>query len=554
MKISVKLTLSFLLLNAFILTMGLLSDSNITNISGYLQTIYDKPLQSINFSRVAQSSFTHLNTIVNDYYRTEDINTDIEENITKSLSEVEKNVNFAKERALSPETKIIFDEAIIVLEQWKIAKNALLLSRWKFDDSSGDAEHQSIIIISEQVQGYFDDIVKSETEAIYEYVIQVKESVNIKKQNNFSLMLVALVLGIVVAVLLGQNLLTPIRQSVQFAKSISTGKLDNVIKTKRKDELGTLLEALKKMQTDITDNIENQHLVDAKIQEEVEVKKRALLQGLSLNIKESMHNALGTVEDAVGSLDMISEELSKTAKESSTKSHESSSNMGNIGKNMILTTKATEKLSDSIVNITHKITESSEIINKTSTNAASANEAVTRLATTSNDVDEVLELINGIANQINLLALNATIEAARAGDAGKGFAVVANEVKNLAGQTAQATEQIQAQINNVQTVSQDVITSIDGILHSVVDVQNISDEIANAVSDQRKATQDISSMVGIASSSINVAVENIEKVNESSDITEKHSTNMVTYTKTLAHEIKELQIVFDKIAEEVVAT
>ncbi len=547
MRISIKFLLCFLVLNIFILIMGLTSGDGLL-VSEYIQKIYDKPLQSISFSRVAQINFLQMDIAASDYSSGKYIQGDKEitqKFINERVEIFLENFEVSKERAVSENTKTAFNEIDVFLAQWLLIKDEMF---------KGNADYDGMVTFSETIHQYFDDIGEYESEAAYNYVLEVQDFANSKKIQNRLIAVVGNVVGLIVAVLLSQNILAPIHQSVQFAKSISTGKLDNVIKTKRKDELGTLLEALKKMQTDITDNIENQHLVDAKIQEEVEVKKRALLQGLSLNIKESMHNALGTVEDAVGSLDMISEELSKTAKESSTKSHESSSNMGNIGKNMISATEATEKLSDSIVNITHKITESSEIINKTSTNAASANEAVTRLATTSNDVGEVLELINGIANQINLLALNATIEAARAGDAGKGFAVVANEVKNLAGQTAQATEQIQAQINNVQTVSQDVITSIDGILHSVVDVQNISDEIANAVSDQRKATQDISSMVGIASSSINVAVENIEKVNESSDITEKHSTNMVTYTKTLAHEIKELQIVFDKIAEEVVAT
>ena len=110
-------------------------------------------------------------------------------------------------------------------------------------------------------------------------------------------------------------------------------------------------------------------------------------------------------------------------------------------------------------------------------------------------VGEVVQIIQAIAEQTNLLALNATIEAARAGDAGKGFAVVANEVKNLANQTARATEDISAQISGIQGSTQDAVGAIDGITSIISNLNEIATEVAAAVQEQGQATTEISNSV-----------------------------------------------------------
>jgi methyl-accepting chemotaxis protein len=127
-------------------------------------------------------------------------------------------------------------------------------------------------------------------------------------------------------------------------------------------------------------------------------------------------------------------------------------------------------------------------------------------------IGDVVRLIGDIAGQTNLLALNATIEAARAGDAGKGFAVVASEVKQLAGQTARATEEIGAQITAIQTATQRAVTTIRGIAEVVGQVDEIATAIAAAVEEQGAATQEIARNVTDAAQGTNDVSANIASV------------------------------------------
>jgi methyl-accepting chemotaxis protein len=124
----------------------------------------------------------------------------------------------------------------------------------------------------------------------------------------------------------------------------------------------------------------------------------------------------------------------------------------------------------------------------------------------------IVGIIQDIASQINLLALNATIESARAGDAGKGFAVVANEIKNLARQASDATDQINKEISDVQTVSGDVLSALQAIQGSVVQVKDFVSGTASAVEEQSAVTRDISANMQSAASAVNSIAANIVSI------------------------------------------
>ena len=136
------------------------------------------------------------------------------------------------------------------------------------------------------------------------------------------------------------------------------------------------------------------------------------------------------------------------------------------------------------------------------------------LAESSRKIGEVVNLINEIASQTNLLALNATIEAARAGEAGKGFAVVASEVKNLANQTAKATEDIQAQVSQMQAVTGSAVSAIKGITGTIRRMSEITTTIASAVEEQGSATREIAQSVSQASHGTQEVSSNIGGVTQ----------------------------------------
>jgi len=190
---------------------------------------------------------------------------------------------------------------------------------------------------------------------------------------------------------------------------------------------------------------------------------------------------------------------------------------------------AIEEMSASINEVAKNCQNESQIVASADDQAKSTHDSMERLRESSNEIGKIVEMINDIADQTNLLALNATIEAASAGDAGKGFAVVANEVKELAKQTAQATEQIGRQVEGMQNNAGIAITAIGNISRIIGEVHLISRTIVSAVEQQSAAINEISKSVGsageaakhiaddVSQSSIGLSdiSVNIEKVNAS---------------------------------------
>ncbi len=154
---------------------------------------------------------------------------------------------------------------------------------------------------------------------------------------------------------------------------------------------------------------------------------------------------------------------------------------------------AIEELSVSIGEISQQAGRATEVAGHAVTQNAASNEAVSSLSESAERIGDVVKLINDIASQTNLLALNATIEAARAGEAGKGFAVVASEVKNLANQTAKATEEISGYIQSVQEATRASVGAIDAVSGTIDEINGISTSISAAVEEQSAVTRDMSS-------------------------------------------------------------
>jgi methyl-accepting chemotaxis protein len=253
------------------------------------------------------------------------------------------------------------------------------------------------------------------------------------------------------------------------------------------------------------------------------------------HIVQAVSVAASEMQGMSSSMSRSSEEAARQTAAAAAASTQASSNVGTVA-------SATEELTASIGQIGQQVTRSAEIAEKAAEEARRTNAVVEGLASGTQKIGEVVTLIQSIASQTNLLALNATIEAARAGDHGRGFAVVASEVKALANQTAKATEEISAQIHDIQTATGEAVAAIQAIGGTIAEINEISSTIANAVDQQGTATREISGNVQQAANGTSMVNDNIVAVARTSSQAGAAASKLLEAANGLSKQSEQLKL------------
>jgi methyl-accepting chemotaxis protein len=243
-------------------------------------------------------------------------------------------------------------------------------------------------------------------------------------------------------------------------------------------------------------------------------------------------NASSNVMAISSNLSSAAEQTSAQANTASVASEEVNAGVQTVASNM-------GEMVSAIKEITKTTNEAASMTNEAMRLAKNTNLIINKLGESSMDIGNVIKVISSIAQQTNLLALNATIEAARAGEAGKGFAVVANEVKELANQTAKATNEITKKIETIQTDSQSAVEAIAEISHAIEKVNGFTGNIAASVEEQAATTNEVTRIVSEAAEGVKQINENISQVSEAAASTGKDAGNVQVAAKSVG-EIAEL--------------
>jgi len=262
---------------------------------------------------------------------------------------------------------------------------------------------------------------------------------------------------------------------------------------------------------------------------------KAFFDNLRKNIKQ-MATTAQTLASSSEEMTSVSQEMAGTAEETSAQANVVSAASHEVSKNVQTVATGTEEMESSIKEIAQNANEAARVAASAVQVADSANTTISKLGESSAEVGQVVKVITSIAEQTNLLALNATIEAARAGEAGKGFAVVANEVKELATQTARATDEISSKIQAIQNDTGSAVDAIGEISMIINQINDISNTIASAVEEQTATTAEIGRNVGEAAQGTTEITENINGVAQAA----KDTSQGIGQTQTAGNELAKM--------------
>ena len=392
---------------------------------------------------------------------------------------------------------------------------------------------------TEQLAPTANDIIGTASEGAARAAAQLSGSQDRTRWMLLSVGLAAVILGLLLSLLIGSSITAPLKGLSNAMTRLAKGDTTTAIPaTRARDEIGDMARTVIVFRDTM---LERERLAEAQSQTATARELRNQVIGATIaGFERSVDEVLNRVRGAAHRLETASSHLNASADDMSAEARGAEEQVRSASGNVSAAAASIEELAASIGAIADQAQKSTEVAGHAVAEARRTNTTMAELANAATRIGEVINLIQTIAAQTNLLALNATIEAARAGDAGRGFAVVASEVKSLAGQTAQATEDIADQIGAIQAAVADATRAIAKVNGTIEDMSTIAANVAATVEQQNSAVSIIAEGVGNASGAARTGAEAMSRVSTATSGARRTAADVKDLADALALEAEGL--------------
>ncbi|SHH12439.1 methyl-accepting chemotaxis protein [Bradyrhizobium erythrophlei] len=388
-------------------------------------------------------------------------------------------------------TKLVEKSHAEVQRFWNLTEQSFLPALARSDTAAVAKSYADITAAYTAHRAVIDEIVKQTNDD--NSAAEAEATSRVKWFTAILWSISALVFLVIGAGIVGfaKGVIQPIVGMTDVMQRLAGGELESEIPSRgRGDEVGAMAGAVQIFKENAL-RVRAMEAAEAVSAKQAEQDRKATMQRVADGFEKAIGRIIRTVTSASSDIEAAAGSLTRTAETTqglsatvAAASEESSSNVQSAA-------AASEEMASSVGEISRQVQQSRGIAQAAVEQAERTNVRISELSQSANRIGEVIKMITAVAEQTNLLALNATIEAARAGDAGRGFAVVASEVKALSAQTAKATEEIAAQVTQMQSATEHSVSAIKEIGSTIAQISEISTAIAAAVEEQGAATQEI---------------------------------------------------------------